>query len=70
MGFFVGSWYPMILHGLFCIQNHSFLSTYDGACSRQCLNLNEEQPISVIDGQTRFSTSYHDNISLILNEPI
>jgi hypothetical protein len=60
----------MILYWLFCIQNHSFLSTCDGACSRQCLNLNEEQPISVINGQTPFSTSYHDKISLILNELI
>ena len=60
----------MNLHWLFCIQNHSFLSTCDGACAMQCLNLNEEQPISVIDGQAPFSTSYHDNISLILNEPI
>ena len=69
-GTFCWSWSPMIFQRLFCIQCEQFLSTCNWVHAlRQCLNLNEEKPISVhLRAKViLYSTSWHAKMSLTLN---
>ena len=70
MGVFVGNRYPMISHLLFCKKKSKILFPLVVYAWRQCLNLNDQQPIWFIEGKTHFSTSWHARLSLTSNEPL
>ena len=68
MEFLIGSWPPLIFHGLFYIQYEYFFIPYVVHDRRQILNLNEgKEKKWFVKGQTYFSTSWHANMRLILN---
>ena len=69
MGISIKSQCSIIFHQLFGYNINDFFQLVVHA-QRYCLNLTEEQPVTVIEIQTRSSITWHAKISLNLNEPI